>query len=64
MMETYLTPAVVVAATVFLWKVLGARIAGLDKRLDDMRQDMRSLGDRMDARIDRHLEGHQGSGLS
>ena len=29
-----------------------------------MRQDMRSLGDRMDARIDRHLEGHQGSGLS
>ena len=29
-LESYVTPAVVVAATVFLWKVLGARIDSLE----------------------------------
>ena len=46
-LESYITPAVVVAATVFLWKVLGARIGSLERRFDAL-----------NARIDRHLEGH------
>lgn len=46
-LESYLTPAVVVAATVFLWRVLGARIDSLERRFDAL-----------NARIDRHLEGH------
>lgn len=53
-LEAYLNPAVVVAATAFLWRVLGARIDNLDRRFDDF--DRRF--DALNGRIDRHLEGH------
>ena len=53
-LESYVTPAVVVAATAFLWKVLGARIDGLGARIDSVGRRF----DALNARIDRHLEGH------
>ena len=53
-LETLVTPAVVVAATAFLWKVLGARIDGLGARIDSLERRF----DALNARIDRHLEGH------
>ena len=57
-METYLTPALVVAAAGFLWRVLG-------KRIDDLRDDIRELNrtvadiDRRLARVEGTLYGHR-----
>ena len=53
-LETYLNPAVVVVATAFLWKVLGAKIDTLDRRFDSLERRF----DALNGRIDRHLEGH------
>ena len=53
-LESFLTPAVVVAATAFLWKVLGARIDSLGARIDSLERRF----DALNGRIDRHLEGH------
>ena len=53
-LESYLTPAVVVAATAFLWKVLGAKLDNLERRFDSLERRF----DALNARIDRHPEGH------
>ena len=47
MIDQYLTPALVIAVGAFLWR-------HLDKRIDDV---VRRI-DRLNERLDRHLEGH------
>ncbi len=47
MIETYITPAILVALMLFIWRDLGGRINQLS---DDIRH--------INERLDRHLEGH------
>ena len=54
MIEQYVTPALVLGVGIFLWQVFGKRFDGIDKRIDDLRQDI----GRLNERLDRHLEGH------
>ena len=47
MIEQYITPALVVAVGIALWRLLGGRIDRVERAID-----------RLNERLDRHLEGH------
>ena len=49
MVETYITPAILVGLILFVWRDLGGRI----NRLDDEIHRINEL-------LDRHIEGHPG----
>ena len=51
MIEQYLTPGLVVAVGIALWRLIHAEIK-------ELRQDLGSRIDGVHERIDRHLEGH------
>ena len=55
MISEWITPGLVVLVGVALWRFLHTELRGLETRLRD---DLGGRIDRLNDRIDRHLEGH------
>lgn len=60
--EPYITPAILVALILFVWRDLSRHIDRVEKtlggRIDRVEKTLGGRIDRINDRLDRHLEGH------